>query len=333
MAKKNNMKKTIFILGVNSFSGSSFANLMLKKNYKVYGFSRSSIEKKHFLPFDKKNKKFIFCKANINFDQDKIIKNIKKHKPRYIVNYAAQSMVGESWKNPNDWISTNCLGLISLYNEIHKLKLKTRIVHISTPEIYGSVKNKIIENKNYNPSTPYAVSRVTADQYLDIMHRFQKLDYVSVRACNVFGEFQKIYRIIPKIILSIFLKKKLFLHGGGISMRSFIHIDDVSNATYTIMTKSQPGEIYHVTTEKMISIKNLINIIVNKLNVDFNEVVKISKDRIGKDYFYNLSSKKLRTLGWIPKISLEEGIDRVIKWVLENKLKFKRLDFEYFHKK
>ena len=99
-------------------------------------------------------------------------------------------MVGQSWINPQDWLKTNSYSLPVFYNEIFKLNLRCRLVHISTPEVYGSVKKKIYENENYNPSTPYAMSRVTADQYLGTMNKFRKIDFVSVRAANVYGEGQ-----------------------------------------------------------------------------------------------------------------------------------------------
>ena len=165
------------------------------------------------------------------------------------------------------------------------------------------------------------------------MNKERSLDYVSLRAANVYGETQKLYRIIPKTIAYCVLNKKIPLHGGGKSKRSFIHIDDVSEATYLVMTKSVSGEIYNITNEHNISIKNLVNFICNKLNKNFNQNVKISNDRTGKDSHYNLSSSKLRKLGWKPKISLDEGIDRVINWFTLNKKLFKKKDYYYLHKK
>ncbi len=326
-------KNKAVIIGVNSFSGNSFANYLLGKNFKVIGFSRSKREKKYYSRISKSDKKFFFYKKNINLDLKYIIKKISQFRPDYIINYAAQSMVGESWANPQDWLRTNSYNMPMLYNEIFKLNLKTRIVHISTPEVYGSVKKKIYENEIYSPSTPYALSRVTADQYLSIMNSFRNLDFVSVRAANVYGECQKLYRIIPKTIFSCLSNKKINLHGGGKSTRSFIHIDDVSRATYIVMKKAKSGSIFHITTEKMISIRQLVKKICNKLNKNFNSSVKISKDRMGKDSAYNLSGKKIRKYGWKPKISLDDGLDRVIHWVNQNKNNFKKNELEYFHKK
>ena len=325
--------KTAFVIGINSFSGSSFAKYLLDKNFKVYGFGRSKFPEKHFAPFDKNVKNFKFFKKDINKDTKFIISTLKKIKPKYFINYAAQSMVGQSWENPEDWMRTNSLSIPKLYNEVFKVQKKIKFVHISTPEVYGNAKSIIRENKNYQPSTPYAVSRVTADQYLDIMHRFKDLDYISVRAANVYGEHQKLYRIIPKTIYSCIANKKLTLEGGGKSVRSFIHIDDVSSATYIAMTSNISGQIYHISTNQMISVKNLVKKICYKLNKIFEETVIISKDRIGKDSVYRLDSSKIKKLGWKPKISLDEGIDRVIHWVALNKKLFRKADYYYLHKK
>ncbi len=327
------MKNRAVIIGVNSFSGSAFAHYLLEKKFSVIGFSRSKIEKPFYLRFNKNEKKFSFFKKDLNSDINFIIKKIKKFKPNYIINYAAQSMVGESWENPQDWLKTNSYSMPLLYNEIFKLKNKIRLVHISTPEVYGNVKNKLIENENYKPSTPYALSRVTADQYLRIMHKFRNLDFVSVRAANVYGECQKLYRIIPRTIYSCLSNKKLNLQGGGKSTRSFIHIDDVSSATYIAMTKGKSGDIFHISNEEMITIKRLVKIICKKLNKDYDSVVNITRDRIGKDSTYDLSSKKIRVLKWKPKINLEQGLDRVVDWMKTNFNSFKKSDLNYIHKK
>ena len=88
---------------------------------------------------------------------------INTEKPKYIVNFAAQGMVAQSWDSPEDWFHTNTLSTIKLFNEIRKLKFIKKFIHVSTPEVYGSVNGFVEENFNFNPSTPYAVSRASAD--------------------------------------------------------------------------------------------------------------------------------------------------------------------------
>lgn len=324
--------KCAIVIGSNSFSGSSYINFLLNKGFRVVGISRSKLPNKMYLRFNSKDKKFIFKKLDINKNIKTILKLVKYYNPRYIINYAAQSMVGESWINPDDWLFTNSFGLPRLYNEIFKLNKKIRFVHISTPEVYGSVKNKIQENENYNPSTPYAVSRVTADQYLKIMFKEKKLNFVSVRAANVYGEKQRLYRIIPKTVGYCIEGKKITLDGGGKSVRSFINIDDVSYATYLVMKKGKSGNIYHITNEEMISIKNLVKKICILLGRKFDEMVVMTSDRIGKDSSYDMSSRKLRKLGWRSTVCLDAGISRIINWYKKNRKKIKDIDYRYCHK-
>ena len=296
-------------------------------------FSRSKLLPQRFLPFKINNKNIIFYKLDINKDLNKIIKFIKNKKPDFIINYASQSMVGQSWDQPEDWLITNSVNTVKLYLEISKLKLKTKLIHISTPEIYGHTKKIIKEKKEYSPSTPYALSRVNADLSLEMLQKNFGLESISIRASNIYGEFQKNYRVVSGAVLKFLTNKKFYIDGNGSSKRSFLHVDDLSSATYLLMRKFKSGNIYHVSTDEFISIKNLAKLIAKLTNKNFKKNVKFRKDRIGKDKSYFLDSKKIRKLGWKPKISLKDGIKRVIIWVKLFKRNFKEDDYIYKHKK
>ena len=128
-------------------------------------------------------------------------------------------------------------------------------------------------------------------------------------------------------------KKRLKLDGGGKSSRNFIHIDDVSDATYEVMKKGKNGEIYHISSDHVISIKDLVRNICKKMNYNFNQLVKFSPERVGKDKFYSLSNKKIRKeFKWKPKINLDEGLDKCISWVKTNLNSFSKSDEKYQHK-
>ena len=325
--------KKILILGSNSYLGSSFVRYMQDKKYNLYLFSRSKLLPQRFLPFKINNKNIIFYKLDINKDLNKIIKFIKNKKPDFIINYASQSMVGQSWDQPEDWLITNSVNTVKLYLEISKLKLKTKLIHISTPEIYGHTKKIIKEKKEYSPSTPYALSRVNADLSLEMLQKNFGLESISIRASNIYGEFQKNYRVVSGAVLKFLTNKKFYIDGNGSSKRSFLHVDDLSSATYLLMRKFKSGNIYHVSTDEFISIKNLAKLIAKLTNKNFKKNVKFRKDRIGKDKSYFLDSKKIRKLGWKPKISLKDGIKRVIIWVKLFKRNFKEYDYIYKHKK
>ena len=326
--------KKIIIIGSNSFSAGSLIQFLLKKNYKIYGISRSKMNKEIFLRFNQKNKNFTFKKFNLNKDHNEIVNFIKKIKPHYIVNYASQSMVGQSWDKASDWFYTNSFSTLKLYDSISKLREKTKLIHVSTPEVYGNLESITTENQLYNPTTPYAVSRVTADQFLKILFDSKKIQYCSIRASNVYGEHQRLYRIIPKTIISILKNEKLKLDGGGFSKRNFIHIDDVSEATYKVIKSGKNGEIYHISSDEIISIRNLVKFICLKMKYNFSKLVKISPERPGKDKFYILANKKLKKdLKWNSKITLDEGINRCIDWIKKDLKLFSKSDKNYIHKK
>ena len=323
--------KKILVLGSNSFSGSSFVDFLPTKKYKIYCFSRSS-HKNEFNRYYLNGKKVSSKKIDISKDLKKILSLIKKIKPNYLINFISESMVAESWIFPRDWYYLNSYILPSFYHEISNYKFIKKVIHFSTPEVYGSTKNKIKETNLFNPSTPYGVSRVTADQVCNTLFKSKKFPVIITRASNVYGEYQKLYRIIPKTIVSIINKKKIPLHGGGKSARNFIHIDDVSNALLIILEKGIPGETYHIASNKMISIKNIVNLISKKLDTNLKNSSKNSKDRAGKDQLYFLNSSKLRNLGWKPHIDLNKGIDRVIRWIKINKKRLTKQKLYYEHK-
>ena len=328
--------KKFLVLGSNSFSGSNFINLLLKKNCKVVGISRSNQYNSVYLSYRSSAniKSFKFYKLNINTNLIKLLSIVKKFKPNYIVNYIAQGMVSESWLNPEDWYETNIVAQVKIYKELSNFKFIKKFIHVTTPEVYGNIKNKTKENFSFNPSTPYAVSRATLDMHLKKYYEKFKLPIIFTRTANVYGPSQQLYRIVPNALLSARLKKRLDLHGSGLSKRSFIYIEDVSSATYLVSIKGKVGNTYHISTNKIISIKNLVKMISKITKRKFEKLVNVTQDRIGKDASYNLDSKKIRKeLNWKPKINLNDGLMKTLKWVDDNEAFLKHQKFHYIHKK
>lgn len=324
----------IVVVGSNSFSGASFVDFALKKGASVIGLSRSAEPIDALLPYKwRDHSNFQFRKLDLNRDLPKIMELIQDFKPEYVVNFAAQSMVGESWAAPADWFMTNAVSTVKFHDELRKLDFLQRYVHITTPEVYGSCTGFVKEDFPFNPSTPYAVSRAAADMSLRTFHSAYGFPVVSTRAANVYGPGQQLYRIIPRTILFVLLGRQLQLHGGGASTRSFIHIDDVSNATWSIMKNGKSGDTYHISTNDVISIKDLVEKICDKLGADFNSSVEVVGDRLGKDSAYHLESSKLRKeLNWVDNISLDQGLDQCIEWIKNNLAELKQQPFDYIHK-
>jgi dTDP-glucose 4,6-dehydratase len=159
------------------------------------------------------------------------------------------------------------------------------------------------------------------------------LPVVSTRAANVYGPGQQLYRIIPRTIFFLITGKQLQLHGGGISTRSFIHMDDVSNATWLIANKAPVGETYHISSDRIVPIRDLVQMICDRLHKDFGSAVEVVGERLGKDSAYWLNSQKLRSsLGWADTISLEDGIAHTIDWVQRHLADLQQQPANYIHK-
>jgi dTDP-glucose 4,6-dehydratase len=326
----------ILVLASNSFSGSSFVDYLLTVGHKVIGVSRS-VEVPTIFALYKNNKNyknFTFKQVDLNSDLNTIAEIVSKHQVEFIFNFAAQSMVAQSWDSSEDWYQTNVVSLSLLGNLLIKEKSVKKFVHFTTPEVYGSTSGWLKESFNFVPSTPYAVSRSAGDWHLKCLFENYGFPVVFTRAANVYGPGQQLYRIIPKTILSALTGQKLSLHGGGKSIRSFIHMNDVSSALIAIMANGKMGESYHISTNEMVSIFDLVKTLASYLEVGFEELIEQGPERPGKDFAYQLSSEKIRTeLGWSDKTTLQEGLVDTLNWVKLNLDALRVLPTTYEHKR
>jgi len=329
------MSSRIAVIGSNCFSGAQFVDYCLQQGHEVLGISRSQEYADVFLPY-KLNKRsgFAFKTFDLNQHSEQIADEIQKFKSPYVVNFAAQGMVAESWQNPIDWFTTNTLGHIALHDRLRKFDFIQKYVHISTPEVYGSTEGRVEENFPYNPSTPYAASKAACDMSLKTFYKNYGFPVASTRAANVYAPCQALYRIIPKTIFCILLKKKLPLHGGGHSVRSFIHMRDVSAGTLKVATEGKAGEVYHFSTDRFIAIRDLVQMICDSLAVKFEDAVEVVGERPGKDAYYVLDSAKARReLNWTDLVALEQGVEETTRWVRDNLDELKKHPDIYVHKK
>ena len=198
------------VIGSNSFSGSSFVKHLCKQGHEVLGISRSPELHPVFLAYKgHQDESFSFHQLDLNQELDSVISTIGDFRPDYVVNFAAQGMVAQSWNKPGDWFQTNAVATVKLHDGLRKFDWLKRYVHISTPEVYGSCEGMVQEDHPFSPSTPYAVSRAAADMSLLSFIKAYNFPVVFTRAANVFGEHQQLYRIIPRTILYFLTGKKL----------------------------------------------------------------------------------------------------------------------------
>jgi len=324
----------VCVIGSNSFSGASFCAHLLARGIDVLALSRSIEPHGVFLPYRWKPAKahLQFAQLDLNQDLDRVMSLLGEHKPRLVFNFAAQSMVGESWDKPDDWMRTNVVTVARLAERLRHLDFLDRYIHVTTPEVYGSTDGWITEDAPVNPSTPYAVSRAAGDMLFKIYRDTFDLPVVGTRAANVYGPGQPLYRIIPRTVFFLLTGRKLQLHGGGISTRSFIHMDDVSEATWKIALEASVGETYHISTNRIVSIRELVEMLCRMLEVNFEQAVDVAPERLGKDSAYWLNSDKMRRLGWQDRVTLEAGLADVIDWARRNLAQLEQQPIGYIHK-
>ena len=302
--------------GANSFSGKAFCGYLERSGESVRRFSRSD-------GFDLNHPHLGF------FNAQSVI-----YDPDYVVNFAALNMVADSWAHYDDYYQTNVVGVSRFVRMCMSLKSVKRFIQVSTPEVYGSTGTFLHETAPYNPSTPYAVSRAACDMDLEALHKTYGFPVNILRSVNVYGNGQQPYRIIPKTTLKILRGEKLRLEGGGVSTRSFIHIDDVAQSIVDVATKGKVGEVYHTSTPAQTSIRKLVEDICALLGVDFEQAVELAPERPGKDMAYQLHSNKIfRDTGWMPTRQLWAELPRVVAWFKDRAADYKDNSLEYEHRR
>jgi dTDP-glucose 4,6-dehydratase len=323
------------ILGSNSFSGATFADRLAADGVEVIATSRSDEPHDAFLPYrwQKRQGRVRFKRIDLNHDLDALKALLTAERPTHVVNFAAQSMVGESWLHPEHWMMTNVVSAVRLHDLLRNLDWLERYVHVTTPEVYGSTDGWVREDAPFTPSTPYAVSRAACDMSLRTYFANYEFPVVFTRAANVYGPGQQLYRIVPRTIVAAMTGQKLRLDGGGKSVRVFIHMADVADATLRIARGGTPGESYHISGYELVSIRTLVEMILLRLGRNFEDCVEIGPERPGKDAAYMLDSFKLRSeLGWRDTVSLLQGIDDVIAWARRFEADMAKLPTRYEHK-
>ena len=316
--------KKIIVTGGSGFIGSNLVNFLIEKNFFVINIDKLTYASNKYKNKIKNNKNYKFYKLDIN-NRKKLTKIIKENKPVAIFNLAAETHVDRSIDSPKQFISTNILGVFNLLETIRNLqkeRVKTKLIHISTDEVYGDIKSNIRsdENFSYNPSSPYSASKASADHLVKSYIRTYKINAVISNCCNNYGPYQFPEKLIPKIIANIFSNKQLPIYAKGKNSREWIHVQDHCEALFMLYLKGKSGESYNVgsgTNLKNIDlVKKILKICkIEKIKIGNKTKIIFVKDRPGHDYRYALNSNKVfRTLKWKSKINLDEGILSTVKW-------------------
>ncbi len=326
--------ETFLVLGSNSFSGATFVATALAAGADVVGVSRSPEPDHALLPYKwAPHERFTFHALDLNHDLERIEAVIRDHRPGYIVNFAAQSMVAQSWQHPDHWYQTNVVATAKLIDRLKTLDFLEKFVQISTPEVYGSTSGLITETAAFSPSTPYAVSKAACDMNLLAYHKAFGFPVAFTRAANVSGPGQPLYRIIPRPVWCVLTGETLKLDGGGTSVRSFIHMRDVAEGTLAVARHGRIGDAYHLSTNHTQTIRAVVEEVCRQMGARFEDCVEIGPPRLALDSAYLLDTTKARTeLGWEATLTVGDVISETIDWMKRNRDQLQAIPPNYVHK-
>ena len=279
----------------------------------------------------------IFVKGDIG-DRTLVDQLLAQHKPRAVINFAAESHVDRSIHGPEDFIQTNIVGTFHLLESVRGYwnglsdadKAAFRLLHVSTDEVYGSLEANdppFAETKRYEPNSPYSASKAASDHLVRAYHHTYGLPVLTTNCSNNYGPYHFPEKLIPLMILNALNGKALPIYGDGLNVRDWLYVADHCSAIRRVLEAGQLGETYNVggwNEKTNIDVVNTILSILDELQPradgkSYREQITYVKDRPGHDRRYAIDARKLeRELGWKPAETFETGIRKTVQWYLDH---------------
>jgi len=317
------------ITGGLGFIGSNFILQLLEKNQdiqitnvdaEVYGSNYQNLVK------IKNDIKYKYVKGNIN--DIKLMENLIK-KNDVIINFAAESFVDRSISNAIPFLESNVNGVFTILELIKKNR--KRFVHISTDEVYGSLKKgSAIEETRFNPSSPYSATKAAAELLINSYVKTYDSDCLITRCTNNYGPRQFAEKLIPKTIMLAYYEKEIPIYGTGKNIRDWLYVEDHCLAIEKILHDGKKGESYNISGNNEIDNITIVKEILALMNKS-EDLITFVEDRPGHDFRYSMESKKIRNnLKWSHEVDFKEGIKKTVKWYLDNKEWWKDISKEVF---
>jgi UDP-glucose 4,6-dehydratase len=247
-----------------------------------------------------------------------------------ILHFAAQTHVDNSFGNSFAFTHSNIYGTHVLLESAKVCKTIKRFVHVSTDEVYGEGEDfetdPMSEEHVLEPTNPYAATKAGAEFLVKSYFRSFKVPCLITRGNNVYGPHQFPEKLIPKFTNQLMRDMKLTLHGDGSNTRNFLYVKDVATAFETILHKGTPGHVYNIGGKNEISNLEVAKQILKIFGKSEEEYLTFVPDRQFNDLRYTITSKKLHDLGWVEKMSWEEGIKTTVEWYKENTSRYGNID-------
>lgn len=314
------MTKVVYVTGCLGFIGSYVTRACLAKGWYVKGVDKGTYAAnktllKEFNEYD--NFSFVNCDINdlkFLYDCD------------YVINTAAETHVGNSIANSDEFVSSNVNGVHNLLELIKNHRgenvSKPVLLHFSTDEVYGDIEEgEHIETDLLKPSNPYSATKAAADMLVIAWSRTYNLPYVIIRPTNNYGIGQYVEKLIPKACKYLKLGKKIPLHNNGTPIRNWLHASDTAQAVITIVESGVENEIYNICggfeQSNLDTIKKVLILHRGSTDIDIESYVDLTLKRQGQDLRYALNDNKLRALGWKPKVDFDTELKYIVEYSKE----------------
>lgn len=279
----------------------------------------------------------VFVQGDIG-DQSLVARLLAEHKPRAVLNFAAESHVDRSIHGPADFIQTNVVGTFGLLEAVRAYwgglndtdKTAFRFLHVSTDEVYGSLEKgdpPFAETNRYEPNSPYSASKAASDHLVRAYHHTYGLPVLTTNCSNNYGPYHFPEKLIPLCILNALAGKPLPIYGDGQQIRDWLYVRDHCSAIRTVLAHGRVGETYNVGgwNEKanLEVVKTLCDILdelqPREDRLSYATQITFVTDRPGHDRRYAIDARKLESeLGWKPAETFESGIRKTVQWYLDN---------------
>ena len=291
----------------------------------------------HTLESLKNDARHVFVHGDIG-DAILVPELLKKHRPRAVVNFAAESHVDRSIHGPADFIQTNVLGTFNLLESVRAYwselpeseKSAFRFLHVSTDEVYGSLEKDdapFAETHRYEPNSPYSASKAASDHLVRAWHHTYGLPVLTTNCSNNYGPYHFPEKLIPLVILNALAGKPLPIYGDGQQIRDWLYVRDHCSAIRRVLEAGRLGETYNVggwNEKANLDVVKTICALLDEMQAradgqSYAEQISFVTDRAGHDRRYAIDARKLeRELGWKPAETFESGIRKTVQWYLDN---------------